>query len=801
MRSVVSPKNGHRSLKKLCVLLLGILAAGGCTREHEQLLLDAESERAEVRARAIGLIAKDPWPNDDAVLFKAIGDSSWAVRLEAAKALYLKKEDQRVPAVLRSLLEDPVVEVQSYGVKGLLNDPTPANVAYVRNAFMHKGRETRTMIAGEASAEMLAEFVQREAAERWGKVVEELSVPAPARQAVAARILGESGRIQEAEPILTGLLKDPSPYVVAGALEGLAALGTGISGASKDLVLELLEDATPIVRVQAIRTAAALELSAAVPAIRELAEGEGEAQLEAIRALGVLSAQTTSRQAASSALCALLDASTPSTADVVAETIRRNEISCDLTSVGKDLETGGAVALSALTSLTRLPAPGLAGKILPLLDAEEPEIRAQAWRALSQLTDLPQVREVLEKRLNERFASYDGLMASWLPMELVRGQWPESRFQSPAHDHSHGHDDHDDAPIQELSDKDVENLVNDRSATLTFEQKKGGIQKLIGRLDKIARDRTEAMGLKTADLKTLFAYRDNFIPDLPLDEDTVLEGQLLALTRLPGIQLTDKTMETLWLMPGTRERACEIAGVRANLAGENSADGAAAQDERKPKGDAVGADEILRRCLRDRIREHQEAALRGLVRQGPQAAHVIAEALAERTEQRAPLIRALMALDAERESLPIIRTLLLEGGEDGAAAIEAAAAMSDTGAVPILLQKLRDPALRERSQVLTALGKIGSAGDAAVDEALFRDLFSDKRSVRSAALKALADRGAANANVKAAALRHDYFADVRALAVKLFGEAPAQERPAPREAPAKAASPAPAAPAEEAQEK
>gem|GEM_PF-6628158 len=251
--------------------------------------------------------------------------------------------------------------------------------------------------------------------------------------------------------------------------------------------------------------------------------------------------------------------------------------------------------------------------------------------------------------------------------------------------------------------------------------------------------------------------------------------------------------------------------MRIEIAG--APDGQNAETEKKAARSGMNTEEILRRCLRDRIREHQEAALRGLVRQGPKAAHLIAEALAERTEQRASLIRALMELDAEKESLPVIRSLLREGGEDGEAAIEAVAAMNDQASVPELLQKLRDPALRERPQVIAALGKLGGdeTNKEKVDDALFRELFSDRRAVRAAALQALSERKTAAANGKAAALRYDYFADVRALAVRLFGEAPARPAADASGQAAKAASaetaaapaPAPAseAPSAEAQEK
>ena len=172
---------------------------------------------------------------------------------------------------------------------------------------------------------------------------------------------------------------------------------------------------------------------------------------------------------------------------------------------------------------------------------------------------------------------------------------------------------------------------------------------------------------------------------------------------------------------------------------------------------------LVERCLRERDGDAQLAAIEGLKRRGERAIDLLVEALQMRREQRAPLMEALVALDAKSQALEPIRAIVSEGGADGLAALRALSAFGDRASVPAMVEKLGDPALRERREVIEALGRLG---DDSVRDALEKELFSDRPEIRASALRALKALNLGASVPKIAALKGDYFAEVRQLAAQ-----------------------------------
>lgn len=773
--------------------LVALLACSACLDERARLLEEAEkAERPELRAHAIARLARDPAENDYALFFKATQDPAAVVRETAISILYLD-DGPRIPDLLGSLLDDPVPEIQAYAVKGLTHAPTPKKLAYLRNAYARKGAITRQLIAEHVDPALLAEFVRHEAELIWKEHGDKLALPAPALQAEAALNLGRSGR-SEAVDRLSGLLADPSIYVAAGAAAGLGAAGDARVAPA---LIALLNEPYAELREPVIAALVALDAETAIDPLGEIALGEGPGADAAIRALGEMSG---AHGEAGKALCEIAGKGSPARARRAAEALRAAQRSCQtadhLSDLSVRLAQGGEAALAALAFLDALPQPALAGEIAPHLGADDPRLRDAALSALSQLPEQAVLAARLPALVTDALGALAAARQSWVPAMRARAPWPEDAYpEAQGHDHGPGEEADRAEPVLTreallkanagISEAQIEAMLQVQEGERQQSQKKrASFEDFLARLDRLARERAEAIGLEAAPAR-LFAYEEDYVPDLTEAQQAHLEALLQAVARQRPELLGPSALEDFWRMPAFRALACEVAGARK--AGSAS-DGApqlakgetpkAAPAEGTPVAPARGSAEglapagegeqpLVERCLRERDGDVQAAAIRGLLRRGKAAIPILVEALEARTEQRAPLIEALVALGAGDEALAPIRALIQEGGADGLAALRALAALGDRASVPAIAAKLGDPALRERREVIEVLGALG---DGSVRAALERELFSDRPEIRAAALRALGALKLAGEVPKIAALQGDYYREVRALAAQMAAQ-------------------------------
>ena len=777
-------KSSHQRRLPRARLLFASLALifglSACMAERERLLEEAKSaESAETRALAIKRLAKDPAENDYALFFQSTQDPSAMVRETAIAILYLD-DGPRIPDLLGSLLDDPSPEVQTYAIKGLLHEATPKKLAYLRNAYARKGSLLRQLIAAHVDANLLADFVRHEAELIWKETADKLTLPAPAIQAEAALLLGQSGR-QEAVERLTKLLRDPSIYVAAGAASGLGVAG---DARAVSALIELLKEPYAEVREPAIEALVKLKSAEAIEPLREIA-GKAEAASDA--ALMGLAALSNRHDAAKEALCALVGQVSPAAARTLAEALRDAALACDEAVLAARLDKGGEDALAILTLLEALPRPSLADRIASLLDAEDARLRDAAMLALSRLPNHPALASRLPALVEAALMAMDEARTDWIPKSRATEDWPEDAFpeaRGHSHDHGHGQDSHEsEAPaldrtaIMKANPSITEAQIDAMLQAQESERQKGAKKKasfdeFLGRLDRLAKERAGALGL-THPPARVFAYDDDYVPDLTEAEMAHLAALLTSVARQNPALIPDKVLEGLWRSPTFRVQACEIAGAR-----EETTPSAADTEPRLVKGmELAESDEgaapsvtpvhrelsLVERCLRERDGDAQLSAIEGLKRRGKQAIPLLVEALQMRKEQRAPLMEALVALDAREQALAPIRAIVPEGGADGLAALSALSAFGDRASVPAMVEKLGDPALRERREVFEALGRLG---DASVRDALEKELFSDRPEIRAAALRALESLHLSDSVPKIAALKGDYFAEVRQLAAQ-----------------------------------
>ncbi|MDR0965533.1 MAG: HEAT repeat domain-containing protein [Myxococcales bacterium] len=799
-------------LSALIPAALALCLSAACGEREQLREAASKAERPEQRALALQKLAKDPTPNDYALFFQATRDPSATVREVAIEHLHLD-DGPRIPDLLGALLDDPVPEVQTYAIKGLLHRLTPKKLAYLRNAYARKGTATRRLIGQSVDETLLADFVHAEAEMLWAQQQEKIlpknlfsdlsmarcrEIPgclalatqrqaiqhkdpiqdAPALVAKAALELGRSGRPEAVEQ-LTTLLGMPSIYVVAGAASGLGAAG---DRATIPKLIDLLaEPYVPHVELREPTIAAlvALDAAEAIAPLSEIAAKKEPAAEAALHALGRLSKSHPAP--AKAALCKALDAASLEDARAVAEVLRRADIACDSTALVARLAQGGEAALAPLAVLEVLPSPDLATHVAALLDSSDLRVQSAAFRALSQLPGNPTLQARLPDLLARALDELHTAKQMWIPISRVREAWPEERYVNESDGHGHDHGDEQDTPplTREqlranggISEEQIESMLKVQEASRSKGQKrKENFQAFLDRLDRLEMERAEVIGLQRPP-KHVFAYEDDYIADLTDAQRDHLDALLTALARQRLPLLSAEDLERFWRMPEFRALACEVsASVGDRSSGSDDDKGAAPQLAKgasvataaaKAADDGGDGDGFLgARCLRERDGDIQSAALRGFLRQGQAAIPLLIETLKVRTEQRAPIIDTLVALGAKDELLPLARAIVQEGGADGLSALQALAAFGDRESVPTIQAKLDEPALRERREVIEVLGKLG---EPSVRDALVLELFSDQPEIRVAAIKALEELKLAGNVPQIAALKNDYFLEVRRLA-------------------------------------
>ena len=591
------------------------LFAGGCTFEHDQLLLDLKSDRDEIRATAIRKIGKDPWPNDDAILFQAASDKSALVRIAAIEALYMT-DDPRVQDLLPGLIEDGLPEIQRMAVQGLLRKPTPKNLAYLRNAYVRSGWMTRRIIGEYASAEQIRTFVQSDAESIWNGVVKDFEQGVPARLETASVTAAKSGR-EEVAAKLTSLLESSSAPipVISGAGKGLAELGQTVGA---EILVKILENETqPAVRSAALEALSNFKIDAqsessrktmesVIPKIAELASQNTPDAEVAFNVLAKMSASngTGANSRAVDALCAQLLLSTPANAESRADAVFDAGVRCDLAGLRENLKLGGTAAQAALQILTKFPDPSMADEVIAAFTSDDSEIMADAWKAMGPLASSSEkVSESLHASLDKYFENAAAAHEKWIPEAIIHGLWPEDFYEEmkpSAHSH-HDHGQDDERTLSEedfrggsasLGSSDIKRMVEQYNATI--EKKKGkrkDLTKLMDLLDKAAKERSESLGLKTdEDLSKVFAYyRRDIVPDETPEREAIFTGMLFALPYFSDYPVSEKFLRTLWDSSSYRVNVCEIAGSRFENGGEKAE--AAAESGRKASGSGAIQDQ------------------------------------------------------------------------------------------------------------------------------------------------------------------------------------------------------------------
>ena len=333
----------------------------------EALLQEAVRDQAPiVRAAAMGVLADCPRPEDTELLAEGLVDSEESVRTATIAAIPRCRSDKLKVTLGRK--------------------------------YIQGGRETREAMVHALKATnypgAMAALVASEAAALWARDTSLLDGGTIAERVGAAESLGGSGR-PEAVTRLGGLLAaGDSPVALAVA----AARGLGASGDEQRAPLALvnaLRQNNPELREAAIGALVKLRSKSAIPSLLVLAHEPSPVSRTATQALLALPPS----EEADNALCELLLKGDRADGRRIGRELQRRG-GCLAEPFLKEAATSPQALLGLALfgrSLGDTPPP----KLLKLLRSKVPLIRAGAAQALAQWSEIPRVREAINRACEE----------------------------------------------------------------------------------------------------------------------------------------------------------------------------------------------------------------------------------------------------------------------------------------------------------------------------------------------------------------------------------------------------------------
>lgn len=684
----------------LCALM--VVAFVACDGGRDQLLVDINSVRPEVRAMAVKKLGKHNRAEDLVLFTRAAKDVSFLVRLEAVQALG-QSQDMRVVDLLGELLEDPEESVQERAALALAEIKSDRAKQYLTQQYGHRGRSTRIAIVEALKAAKVpnafSTVVAAEAKELWERNLQALSEGALAERVGAAEELGKSGK-PEAVKRLSSLLKDNQVMLAAGAARGLGLAGDKSEHAP---LRALLSENSPELREAAIRALGRLQM---LPSIPPLAGAATENNPQSMLALEAILGFPRSPQT-DEALCTLTTSAGEQVALEAGLAMRRRG-GCPIELLGKLLDRasqknrrapsdrgGGdtlALGLNAVRGLGPTAKAALPW-VLPVLNEKDAKLRRLAVQALGEIGD-PSAAGAVEKELKAKEEALQPLHAEWIGAPLP----------------------HDYAPGFEPAGGGKGAALIQRSQALA--------QARLRDANKLAEE--VHAGVELAD-------------DIPAEQVESFAASVLALGQLhaPGALSTLKAQSG---DPSALVRGAALAGL-AYLGSEGQG--------------------LAKAGLLDADRDVQATVARALAEQGQGGVARVLDVLPHLQRDRVRLLEILRDAPLPPTASKPLQQLVVEGGAEATLAAEMLGAMRATDSVETLIKTLDEPTTPARRAILLALGRIG---DPKAADVAMKDLYSDSPDVRAAAAESLASLGTGAYIQPLDALRGDYYLRVRASA-------------------------------------
>ncbi|MCI0569327.1 MAG: HEAT repeat domain-containing protein [Myxococcaceae bacterium] len=163
-----------------------------------------------------------------------------------------------------------------------------------------------------------------------------------------------------------------------------------------------------------------------------------------------------------------------------------------------------------------------------------------------------------------------------------------------------------------------------------------------------------------------------------------------------------------------------------------------------------------------------------LAEQGTAGQKLVLEALGHASEERTPLLAAVLTTGAPKDLAPALEPLVGLDGLEAAMAAQLLGQMGASDSAEVLLRALESPTTGARSELLRALGLLGDE-DAA--EVIANDLCHDLPDVRAAAAEALGRVGTSEQLESLTALKGDYYRRVREASEAALAQIQARESP------------------------
>ncbi|MBN1203589.1 MAG: HEAT repeat domain-containing protein [Myxococcaceae bacterium] len=687
-------RTGVRTL----VVVLPLLLAVGCQGNRDQLLVDLQSPRPEVRAQAVKALARQGHPDDLVLLTRAAKDMASIVRGEAAQALG-ESQDPRVVDLLGELLEDPAEDVQGHAAMALAKVKNDKAKAYLTLQYGRRGQKTRQVIVEALKSAnvpgAMAEVVAAESKAIWERNLLALNEGTLPERVGAAEELGKSGR-PEAVNRLLPLVRDSQVVLAAAAVRGLGDAGDRRAVGAISL---LLNESFPELREASIGALLKLQDPAAVAPLRAVALEKSAVSSLATDAIAALARSPET----DAALCTIALEGARNEA-LAAARVMRARGGCPIDAISERLSRPGSVESGLQAVLGLGPAAqGALPKVLPLLTAVDASQRMLAVEAVAAIGDAS-AAPALQKLFEQELKAIEGTRLDWIPTPLPQAFG--DGFDPSALVEQQGHEDEEGRVARQ---------------TQLFERVRA-------RNAQVAREAGRVLVQPRAPAEL---YDD--VEPLRLEP-------LAAVLRALGAVKAPGALELLKgyaADPSVTLRTAALVGLaRLGPEGVEAAKGGMFEAER----------------------DLQKALALAMAEQGDAGKDALVSLLPQLSSEKLLLLDALDRFGAPASASAALQTVVREGGAEAVLAASILGRLQARDAVDTLLKALGDPSSVARREVLLTLGELG---DPRAAEAVARDLYHDLPEIRAAAATALKRIGTSAQGEALDALKSDYYRRVR----------------------------------------
>lgn len=667
-----------------------------CSGGRDKLIADLQSPRPHERALAVKKLATRFEADDLGLFTQAARDPVAIVRAEAMVALG-KSTDSRVVDLLGEALGDPDEAVQARAAVALADIHSDKARAYLTLQYGRRGRATRRVIVQALkSANVPGAMASVVAAEAGAIWQRNLQTLTQGSLPERVGAAEELGKSGRAEAVtrLLPLLKDNQVVLAAAAARGLGYAGDQGTAAA---LSALLDENFPELREAACEALARLKAPAALPRLLAVALEHSPASPLAASAIVSLPATGDTDKA----LCDISRAGGgPEVATAAREMRRRG--GCPLEPIADKLK-GSSTVQAALMAVIGLgpTAKELTPKVVPLLMSNDVTTRKLAVDAVIELND-PSAAAATLKAYEAEEKALEPLRADWVPEALPLRYGP-------------GFD-----PSTPRSDDDP--TVKVRAKTAELFKKVNALQ------DKRLREAGKVLPRARAP--------NELVDDAGEEQLKVLASLIRALGRL-NVEGARARLEP-WLKESSPSLRAAASAALANLG---------------PEGLASAGPGLF-----DSERQVQTATALALGDAGAPGQALLLEAIRQLGGDRSRLLEGLRGQTLSPFAVPILLSVVKEGGADAATAASLLGNLQSPEAVAPLLTLLDDPTMVARRDVLLALGRLK---DPAAADGVGHDLYSDSADVRAAAAEALAFLGPGSNAEALDALTGDYSVKVR----------------------------------------